>query len=121
MTYIIVKEFKPHYNSAFGKVIRNEREYKEEMKRGGYIPYEQAQEQTAARKRERDKFSISDDAKEWMKNVRSSADRKGNVKLSDRQIDMLKERGTMTNRENPALKEAQKEMDRRLPEHYRKA
>lgn len=119
MTYIIVKDFKPHYNSALDKVITNERQYKEEMKRGGYIPYEEAQERVASAKAKRDQFRVSKDAQDWMRDVKSSSDRKGNVKLSDRQIALLKEKGTMTNRENPALKEAQATMDRRLPAAYR--
>ena len=118
---VIVKNFPAHYNSAFGKVITSERQYKEEMKKGGYIPYDQAKEQTAKRLAERRKFSVSDEAQAWMRDVRSCADKKGNVKLSDRQVGVLKEKGTMTNRENAALKEAQSVMDSRLPEHYRRA
>jgi len=116
MTTIIVKDFKAHYNSALGKVIKNERQYKEELKRGNYIPYEQAKEITASNMEKRNKFRISDDALAWMKSVKNSADRKGNVKLSGNQIDFLKEKGTITNRENSAFKEA---LDSRLPEHYR--
>jgi len=112
---IIVKNFQPHYNSAMGKVITSERKYKEEMKRGGYIPYEEAQYRDKAKAEKRNRFGVSEEATEWMRGVRSKADRKGNVKLSDREITALK-KGVTTNRENPALKEA---MDRRLPENYR--
>jgi hypothetical protein len=116
---IFIKNFQPHYNSAFGKVIKNERQYKEEMKRGNYIPYEEAQQRTAALVEERSRFQVSEDAIDWMRDVKSKADRKGNVRLSDRQIQAMKDRGTMTNRENPVLKAAQSEMDSRLPEYYR--
>ena len=116
---IIIKDFKSHYNVALGKVVTSQRQYNEEIKRGGYIPYEQAQEQTAATLAKRNEFHISKDAQDWMRDVKSSSDRKGNVKLSDRQIAAMKERGTMTNRENPALKAAQQDADRRLPECYR--
>ncbi len=103
---IIVKNFQPHYNNAMGKVIRNEREYKEEMKRCNYIPYEEAQQRTAQLVESRKNFTVSEKATDWMRDVKSSADSKGNVKLSDRQIEVLKEAGTITNRENPALKAA---------------
>ena len=119
MTTIIVKDFKAHYNSALGKVITSQRQYNEEIKRGGYIPYEEAQERTAKLVESRKQFKVSDEAQGWMREVKSVADGKGNVKLSDRQIQAMKDRGTMTNKENPALKAAQAEMDSRLPAHYR--
>ena len=111
---IIVKNFTPHYNSALGKVITSERQYKEEMRRGDFIPYEAGQERTAAALEKRKEYRTSEKAKDWMRDVKSSADSKGNVKLSDRQIDVLKEAGTMTNRENPALKEAMANEPRRF-------
>jgi hypothetical protein len=110
---IIVKDFKAHYNSAMGKVIRNEREYKEEMKRNNYIPYEEAQQRTAQLVESRKEFKVSEKATDWMRDVKSSADSKGNVKLSDRQIEVLKDAGTITNRENPALKAAQAQYEGR--------
>lgn len=110
---IIVKNFQPHYNSAMGKVIKNERQYKEEMKRGNYIPYEEAQQRTAHLVESRKNFTVSEKATDWMRDVKSSSDSKGNVKLSDRQIEVLKDTGTMTNRENPALKAAQESYEGR--------
>ena len=110
---IIIKNFTPHYNSALGKVITNERQYKEEIKRGGYIPYEEAQERTAALKESRKNVAPSEKAVNWMRDVRSSADAKGNVKLSDRQIEVLKETGAVTNRSNPAWEEAVKKHEGR--------
>ena len=112
---IIVKNFQPHFNSALGKVITSERQYRDEVKKGGYIPYEEAQERDRQKTEERNKFVVSDKAVEWMRSVRSSADRRGNVKLSDQQVDFLK-KGMTTNRENPVLKQ----IDNRLPEHYQK-
>ena len=103
---IISKKFKPHYNVAMDKVITSQRQYDNEMKRGGYVPYEQAKERVAHNLEKQREFKISGEAIDWIKSVKDSADKDGNVKLSDRQIDKLKECGTITNRENPALKEA---------------
>jgi hypothetical protein len=100
---IIIKNFQPHYNMALGKIIVNERQYKEEIKRGGYIPYEQAQEQVASNMEKRKNFQVSDKAMDWMRDVKSSADSKGNIKMSDRQIEAM---GSVTKRSNPAWEEA---------------
>lgn len=102
---IIVKKFEPHYNVALGKVVTSQRQYDEEVKRGGYIPYEEC-EQRAERNRERHQWKgVSDEAVEWTKGVVAKADKKGNVRLSGREIEALKTAGCA--------------LDRRLPEHYR--
>jgi len=101
---IIVRSFKPHYNQALGKVVTSQRQYNEEIKRGGYIPYEECQQRVDNNLAKQAVFGVSDEAKSWMRDVQASADKKGNVRLSDRQIDVLKSKGQT--------------VDRRLPEHY---
>lgn len=90
---IIVRSFTPHYNRAMGKVIKSESQYKDEMKRGGYVSYDQCKETVKNNLEKQRQFSVSSGAQEWMRDVKSSSDSKGNVRLSDRQIDALKERG----------------------------
>jgi hypothetical protein len=102
---IIVKDFKPHFNVALDKVVTSQRQYNDEMKKGGYIPYEQAKENCAKIQEERKKYTTSEEARSWMREVKSKSDSAGNVKLSDREIDYLKKH-SMMNRENAALKEA---------------
>lgn len=94
---IIVKSFQPHYNRAMGKVISSERQYKDEMKRGGYVSYDECKQTVANNLEKQRQFSVSSDAKEWMRDVKSSSDKKGNVRLSDRQIDALRSKGMSTN------------------------
>jgi hypothetical protein len=118
MTTIIVKNFTPHYNSALGKVVRNEREYKEEMKRGGYIEYERAQEITAHNLEKRNKFDVSEKAMDWMRDVKSSSDKKGNIKMSDRQIEAMNKIGKTASRESEAFKSAQAHFDGTEARHF---
>lgn len=105
MVYIIVKKSHEHINSAMsnwdtpkGKYIKNEAHYKEEMKRGGYITYEQAQENAmrAEEKKRQERFKVSQPVLEVLKSVKNSADKKGNVKLSDKQITAMKKYGLKT-------------------------
>jgi len=101
---IIIKEFKPHYNVALGKVVTSQRQYNEEIKRGGYISYEEGCERAKKNQDAHQWNGISEEGREWVKGVAAKADKKGNVRLSGREVEALKSKG-MT--------------DRRLPEHYR--
>ena len=60
---IIVKNYE-HYNHSMGKMIHSRKQYQEEMKKGGYIPYERAQEQAEKTRRSQttDPRSLSKDA-----------------------------------------------------------
>lgn len=101
----IIKQFHPHYNNALGKVITSQRQYNDEIKRGGYISYEECEDRARRTAESRRWKGVSEEARSWVKGVYSKADRKGNVKLSDREVD--------------ALKAKNMKMDRRLPSHYR--
>lgn len=105
MTLIIVKKSKEHINSAFGnwdtptgKYIRNEQHYKEEMKRHGFITYEEAMDRKRAKEeaQAKERFKVSKPVLSILKSVKDSADKKGNVKLSDRQVDAMKKHGLKT-------------------------
>lgn len=102
---IIVKRFEPHYNRALGKVVTSQRQYNDEMKRGGYISHDECNDRVKSNLEKQSRFSVSDDAVEWMQGVKAKADKKGNVRLSDKEISALKTKGMA--------------VDRRLPEHYR--
>ena len=85
---IIVKNWE-HYNRALGKHITSKAQYNEEMKNGGFISYDEAK----TRERQPAPFSVSRETISIMKSIKDSADKKGNVKLSDRQIDAMKKNG----------------------------
>ena len=55
---VIVKKFEPHYNRALGKPITSQRQYKEEMKKGNYISYDECKERVTNfhEKKERVKY-----------------------------------------------------------------
>jgi hypothetical protein len=90
---IIVKDFKPHYNLALDKAITSDRQYREEMRRGGFISQEEGDARVKANIEKRKEFKISKGAEAWMRECKMGADRKGNVKLSDRQIDAMRKAG----------------------------
>lgn len=86
MVGIIVKNFE-HYNRAMGKYISSQRHYEEEMKKGGYVKMEDAISVSNKVKRDQKRdYSLSEKARGIIETVKSSADKKGNVHLSDRTI-----------------------------------
>jgi hypothetical protein len=98
MANIIIKDFE-HFNKSFrawntpkGKYIRNKKEYIDTMKRQGMIPHEQAQE-IAKKKQILRPYVPSKNLRDLANSIKDRADKKGNVKLSDRQIDAMKEMG----------------------------
>ena len=92
MANIILSKFKPHVNRAMGKYISTQRQYNEEMKRGGYVTKDKAD---AIAKAQRAKTSKPYTPSQRTRGIINSLhpDRQGNVKLSDRAIDGLKDMG----------------------------
>jgi hypothetical protein len=92
---IVVKNFKPHFNRAMWKQINTEKQYKEEMKRGNYVPYEQGVEQARKNREEQGKMGfdkMSDKAKELSKAAFDLTKQgRGNERPSDRMIEAYKE------------------------------
>lgn len=93
------------YNKAMGKYIYNKSHYEEEMKNGGYVSYDEAQEIVAAKKAQKKQYTTSKTAHEILEACKSSTDKKGNVRMPDRAVDALKDMGM--------------KFDRSLPEKYR--
>jgi hypothetical protein len=91
---IIVKNYE-HYNRSMGKKITSKNQYNEEMKKGGYVPFEKGQElaRQACDNRKKDYDYLSTKASEVIKSARNSTDKKGKVHMSDRLIDGMKEVG----------------------------
>lgn len=105
MPHIKIENY-DHINRSFkewdtpqGKKIRNKREYDEAMKRDGLVSEEKAADMVRAKKEKRDNtpYKASPEMREFMDGVNS--DKNGNVKLSGRQIDFMKDRGMTFDRE----------------------
>jgi len=75
-----------------GKTITTRKQYDEEMKRGGYTTQEKARDlANKARKKSSKTYTPSAKARAIINSC--NKDRKGRVRLSDRQIDGLKSMG----------------------------
>ena len=92
--HIIVKNYE-HYNKAMGKYITSKKHYEQEMVRGGYIPFEKAQQLAeSAKQRETKKYDgLSEKTMRFLHQVKDMADKKGNIKAGSRFVEGLKEQG----------------------------
>lgn len=105
MANIIVKKYE-HYNSAMGKYIKNKSQYHTEMDRGGYVSQEKADQlaQDAREKLVNKRYELSDKAKSLINQAKQTADRKGNIKMSDNLVDAYKDMGIPIEGKSPELK-----------------
>lgn len=105
---IIVKNYEhhnralPNWNSKQGRYISTKKQYVEECKRANLTEYHEPQSKET-------KLKPSQETVSFLNSVR--ADKKGNVKLSDRQIDYMISKG--------AIKDRDKYVDK-LPTEYKK-
>ena len=81
MPSIIVKRYE-HFNRAMGKYIGSKRQYDEEMAKGGYIPYEQCQQQVAINAEKQKYTGISEKAKKLCYEIKHLGDKNGNIKIT---------------------------------------
>jgi hypothetical protein len=81
------ERFKPHYNSAFGKMIHTKKEYLSEMKRTGSEPYRGEGRKTSSAK----PYIPSEWAHKMVNSV--NHDRKGKPIVGERFINELKKHG----------------------------
>ena len=93
MVGIIVKNYShinrslPNWDCPNGRIVRSKEHYDRLCKENNMVSFEQAQEMAAGKKAK--EYTISRESEEIIREVKLKADRKGNVKLSDRQIDVL--------------------------------
>jgi hypothetical protein len=94
MANIIIKNYQ-HYNRSMGKWIGSRKEYEAEMVKGGYVPFEKGEQMAeAARARMRKPYDgVSEKTMKFMHEVKSMADSKGNIKVSDRYVQGLRDHG----------------------------
>ena len=93
---IIVKNYAhinsslPNWDTPRGVLVKNKDHYDRLCKESGMTPYE---ENIGTRKLK--DYVVSEKGKEIIRQAKNSVDRKGNVKLSDRTIDAMKEIGAV--------------------------
>ena len=98
MTQIIVKNYEhwnrslPNWDSPKGKYIKSKAHYQQELEKSGMKPQEAFGQVSPAPRKD---YVLSSKAREIIKSASQSKDRKGNVRLSDRQIDAMKEIGAV--------------------------
>jgi len=99
MTNIIVKNYS-HVNQSFGnwdtphgKVVKNKDHYDRLMKEDNMVSYDKSNDNY--KKSNRKEYVPSDKAREIIRQAKCGADRKGNIKLSDRTIDAMREIGAI--------------------------
>lgn len=91
----------PYFSHSLGKVIRSAEHYVTEMRRGGYVPYDLAQEWAEEYDKEhpRKPYELSAKAMDVIKSLRLTADRHGNIKLGSRAIEALQDIGAIPSQE----------------------
>ena len=84
-----------HYNKALGCKVEGKEHFKQLLNKGGYVSYEKGQELAATHNKNKVKSydGLSREAKAFIGEVRQMADRKGNIKMSDRFVEGLKKHG----------------------------
>lgn len=92
MPNIIVKNYE-HFNRALDTHVKNKDHYDRLMKQGGYVSYEEHKARVESRKQK--EYKLSDKGHAIIQAAKNSKDSKGNVKLSDRTIDAMKEMGAI--------------------------
>jgi len=94
---IIIRNYE-HHNKSFknwdsqrGKYISSKKQYDEEMKKGGYVPYD------GNGKPEQKKWIPSDNLKKSLHQLKDRADKKGKLPLDDGLVRQLKDSGVCLN------------------------
>lgn len=89
---VIVKKYE-HFNRSLDVHVKNKDHYDRLMKEGGYVSYEKAQQMSSGKK---DKpYALSKNGWDIIKAAKSTKDKNGNVKLSDKTIDAMIKIGAM--------------------------
>lgn len=97
MPNIIIKNYEhfntamPNWNTPKGVYVKNKDHYDRLMKENGMVSYEEMKNKTESNKNRRNEYKPSTKALGIMKEAIKNADKHGNVKLSGRAIDGLKE------------------------------
>lgn len=102
---IIVKNYEhfnrslPKWDCAKGKYIGSKAQYEKACRDAGLVPFEKSDYKESTPR----KASYTKDAVEFLESVKSVADSKGNVKLSDNQINYMVEKGIIKDRDKISI------------------
>lgn len=97
MPNIIIKNYEhfntalPNWNTPKGVYIKTKDQYDRAMKEANMVSYDEMHRRAQSNKDKRTEYKPSEKALAIMKHAINSADKKGNVKLSGRAIEGLKE------------------------------
>ena len=91
---IIVKRY-DHFNRAMGKWIGSRAEYEKEMVKGGYVPFEKAEQMVEqAKTRNHQSYDkLSEKTMRFLHQTKDRADKKGNIRVDDGFVRGLKDSG----------------------------
>lgn len=91
---VIVKKDITHFNRELNKYITTRKQYKDELKRQGMVPYEQGKDMAErARQRQHQDYRPTTETRKFLYEVKNSADKNGKIKLSGRQIEYMEKMG----------------------------
>lgn len=93
------KGFFPHMNTAIGKYIHTKEDYRAEMKKGGYVPYDSKVEP------KKKAYKVSDETRGFVKAIKQQTE-KGEFKPSNSLKNELRKRGALKTKEE--LKQIEK-------------
>lgn len=81
------RRFQPHYNHAFGEYVQTKEDYLSKMKKGNYVPYQEAPKQ------EKKKYTPSKWARDMVNQIHKDTDSRGNYQPSGKFIKELDKKG----------------------------
>lgn len=97
MVYVTVKNYE-HFNKALpnwdtkdGKYIGSKAQYEKELAKGGFTPYDGSGKPTQKQ------WKPSEDLKKTLHDIKSLADKKGNIRPTTQMVDKMKKMGISFN------------------------
>lgn len=94
---IIIKNYNhlnrsmPNWDTPNGRIVKNKDHYERLMKENNMVSYEEMQNKSSNKKLK--EYAISNEARELIKTAKNSVDKKGNIKLGDRTIQAMIDKG----------------------------
>jgi len=84
----------PNWDTPKGKYISSRKQYEEEMKKGGFVDYDEGCKRAQQNKNNKGEYTgLSSCATSVIKAARLQSDKKGRIKPSGRLLDAMKEVG----------------------------
>jgi len=86
-----------HYNRSLGCFVEGKEHFKKLLSAGQFVPFDLAERfaEDYDKRNPKKPYELSDKAKDIIKSIKLTADKKGNIKLGGRAIKALKEIGAI--------------------------